>query len=153
MCRICLSRFAFFSVCLCFLLVAAADGAFTIHGPGAEAGQIQRGGPYFWCTAAFASSARCAVLAWEILRRFKHIFGITRVLESQDRLRLAHSWAGQAKGLAKVSAVFLGMDGRLPQRLRAAPTGLKGGAKQRSSLAGPVRPFLFMACLFSWPAL
>ena len=35
------------------------------------------------------------------------------LLESQDRLRLAHSWVGQAKGLAKVSAVFLGMDGRV----------------------------------------
>ena len=30
------------------------------------------------------------------------------VLESQDRLKLAQCWVGQAKGLAKDSAVFLG---------------------------------------------
>ena len=34
-----------------------------------------------------------------------------KFLESQDRLKLAQCWVGQAKGLAKDSAVFLGMDG------------------------------------------
>ena len=72
----------FAAVCLCVLPVAAADGSFTTHGPGAEAGQIQRRGPRFWCAAAFDSSSGCAFL------RTEHAVGGIKASpdKAQDRL-------------------------------------------------------------------